>query len=205
MRNTALRKMASDAGLALIAVQGINGTWDLPYGPRTFNSTGAAEFAYFDAVIDDAVSRFAIDPNRIVASGFSAGGMMVWNLICARANRFAGFIPFSGTFWLKPPVQCAPPISNVIHIHGDQDRTVPLNGRAIADTKQGIVSEALAFYGDLGAFKAVSDTTHRNLSCENRRNATGNILVFCLFPGGHSFSVQHLRYALDLLQAAGHL
>ena len=37
MRNGSLRRMASDAGLALIAAQGVNGTWDLPNGPRTMD------------------------------------------------------------------------------------------------------------------------------------------------------------------------
>ncbi|MFC6761018.1 hypothetical protein ACFQFQ_18435 [Sulfitobacter porphyrae] len=74
MRNGSLRRMVSDAGLALIAAQGVDGSWDLPKGPGTFDSTGAAEFDYFDAVLADAQARFAIDPERIIVSGFSAGG-----------------------------------------------------------------------------------------------------------------------------------
>ena len=35
MRWGALRRMVSDAGLALIATQGIGGSWDLPFGPST--------------------------------------------------------------------------------------------------------------------------------------------------------------------------
>jgi polyhydroxybutyrate depolymerase len=205
MRNGSLRRMVSDAGLALIGAQGIGGTWELPYGPRTFDSTGAAEFAYFDAVTTDITANHAIDPDRIIASGFSAGGMMVWNLACSHPDAFAGFIPISGTFWLKPPETCAAPISSIVHMHGDADKTVPLTGRPIRETKQGEVSEALAMYGDFGAFGDVSITNSGTLSCQNRTNAQGNILEFCLFPGGHSFRTEHLRYGINRLKSAGHL
>ena len=121
MRNASLRKMLHAQGLALIAAQGVGGTWALPNGPRTPDSTGAAEFAYFNAVIADAKARFGIDPARLVASGFSAGGMMVWNLACAQPDVFAGFVPVSGTFWLQPPAQCASPAASIVHLHGGFD------------------------------------------------------------------------------------
>ena len=205
MRNGSLRKMVSDAGLALIAVQGVNGSWDLPHGPRTFSSTGAAEFAYFDAVIDDAADRFAIDRQRVVAGGFSAGGMMVWNLACSHPEKFAGFIPMSGTYWLKPPDNCAAPVSSIVHIHGDADPTVPLTGRPIRETKQGKVAEALSSYAKFGKFGALNSSKTGTLDCQNRRNAKGKILEFCLFRGGHSFRTEHLRYGIKRLRAAGQI
>ena len=205
MRNGSLRRMVSDAGLALIAAQGVNGSWDLPYGPSTYDSTGAAEFAYFDAVLDDASARHPIDATRIIASGFSAGGMMVWNLACSRPDRFAGFIPMAGTFWLKPPATCATPVRSIVHIHGDADKTVPLTGRAIRETKQGEVAEALAMYTRHGNFGAAQPATTPKLRCENRSNPAGQVLEFCLFEGGHSFRTEHLRYGIDRLKAAGAL
>ncbi|QFT58729.1 Alpha/beta hydrolase family protein [Sulfitobacter sp. THAF37] len=205
MRNGSLRRMLSDAGLALIAANGIDGSWDLPNGPGTFDSTGAAEFAYFDAVLADAKDRFPIDPDRIVAAGFSAGGMMVWNLACSHPGAFAGFIPMSGTFWLEPPETCVPPVSSIVHIHGDADRTVPLTGRVINETKQGEVADAIALYEDFGDFGPAVATSYEDLNCEVRSAPTGDMLDFCLFPGGHSFRTEHLRYGLERLQAAGQL
>lgn len=205
MRNGSLRRMVSDAGLALIAAQGIDGSWDLPNGPRTMDSTGAAEFAYFDAVLADAGSRFGLDRDRIVAAGFSAGGMMVWNLACLHPAPFAGFVPMSGTFWLKPPATCAAPATSIVHIHGDADRTVPLDGRPIGPTRQGKVSDALALYRDFGRFGGARDRTAGDLSCRVEANPTGEILEFCRFDGGHSFRTEHLSHGLDALRAAGRL
>lgn len=96
MRNGSLRKMVHAEGLALIALQGVNGTWDLPNAHRTPDSTGAVEFDYIEAVIADASAQFGVDPARLVASGFSAGGMLVWNLACARPDMFVGLCPIRG-------------------------------------------------------------------------------------------------------------
>ena len=205
MRNRALRRMASEAGLALIAAQGVNGSWNLPNGPRTMDSTGAAEFAYFDAVLADATNRFDIDPSRVVASGFSAGGMMVWYLACLHPQPFAAFVPFSGTYWKEPPANCTEPARSILHIHGDADRTVPLNGRPIGETHQGRVMDALSQYREFGGFGNPAQSKPLNLSCKTRKNASGNILEYCLFPGGHSFSTRHLGYALKRLQAESQL
>ncbi len=205
MRNGSLRRMIHAQGLALIAVNGVGGMWDLPNGPGTFTSTGASEFNYFKAVIEDATTNFDIDPTRLVASGFSAGGMMVWNLACAHPDAFAGFVPISGTFWLKPPSSCAPSVASIVHVHGDRDTTVPLNGRAIGPTRQGKVADALAMYARHGAFGPIETKTPESLRCSSRENANGEVLEFCLFEGGHSFRTEYLAYALARLQAAGQL
>lgn len=200
MRNMAMRKAMSQMNLALIAASGINGSWDLPNGPRTMNSTGAAEYAYFEAIIDDATSRFAIDRDQIYASGFSAGGMMVWNLACGRPDLFAGFAPFSGTFWREPPETCAGPVRSLVHVHGTQDKTVPLNGRPIAETKQGRVVDAMSMYAAHGTFGNTESASMNALICEAGRNDAGKVLSLCLFDGGHSFSIEHLRYAIGQLE-----
>lgn len=205
MRNGSLRRMVAGQGMALIAMQGVNGSWDLPKGPRTMDSTGAAEFAYFEAVIEDAARRFPIAKDQLVASGFSAGGMMVWNLACKRPDLFAGFVPYAGTYWAEPPENCARAITNIVHIHGDKDRTVPLLGRAIGETKQGEVQMSLDHYAAHGGFGAARDFTDGTLSCSEQTNAGGNILTFCLFPGGHSFRTEYLGFGVRRLIDAGAL
>jgi polyhydroxybutyrate depolymerase len=205
MRNQSLTGMAHDQGLAFIAVQGIGGTWDLPNGPRTIDSTGAAEFAYFEAVIADAVARHGIDPDRLVMSGFSAGGMMVWNLACARPDLFAGFVPISGTYWLEPPETCARPAASVVHFHGDNDATVPLDGRPIGETRQGKVSEAFEHYGLHGAFGNGVRRDTAMLRCSERTAESGDILDYCLFSGGHSFRTEYLLHGIERLKDAGQL
>ncbi|MGJ8546439.1 MAG: alpha/beta hydrolase family esterase [Sulfitobacter sp.] len=205
MGNGSLRRMAAREGFALIALEAAGRGWDLPYGPRNMESTGAEEFAYVADVIEDSAQRFGIDPSRIVASGFSAGAMLVWNLACARPGLFAGFVPISGTYWMEPPAECARPVASIVHIHGDNDGTVPLEGRAIGATHQGRVRDALAQHIEHGNFGAPRSRKTGDLRCDARRNVKGDVLEFCLFSGGHSFRTEYLRYGLQQLQKAGRI
>lgn len=205
MRNKGLRKAISDMGLAFIALKSKDDDWVLPNSPRRENVDGSEEFNYVDAVIADASAKFSIDTDRMMASGFSAGGMMTWNLACARSDTFAAFAPISGTFWLKPQDNCAKPVASIIHIHGDNDPTVPLTGRVIADTKQGDVDEALEMYKAFGGFKQTTPTRTDMFTCENSANASGDILAKCMFSGGHSFRSAYLKYAWETFEAAGRL
>lgn len=204
MRNKRLRRIVSDMGLAFVAVKSARDDWDIPGAPSDLNSDGHVELAYFEAVKADITSRFAVDPDRIMMSGFSAGGMMTWQLACDRPELFAGFAPMSGTFWQGPPASCAG-TTNVIHTHGTEDRTVPLAGRAIGRTKQGDVNKVLAFYRKQGRFGEISTTIVDDLTCARQSDAATDILEFCTFKGGHSFKRSHLKYAWDRLNAAGKL
>ena len=40
------------------------------------------ELAFMDAVRADLLARWPIEPNRILVTGFSQGGSMVWDLAC---------------------------------------------------------------------------------------------------------------------------
>ncbi|GFE50627.1 hypothetical protein So717_23800 [Roseobacter cerasinus] len=205
MRNGSLRRMASDLGVALIAAKSKDDDWVIPNAPRHMDTDGAPEFTYFAALLDDATARFPIDGDRIVATGFSAGGMMTWNLACSMSDRFAGFIPISGTFWLKPPQSCSGPVASILHIHGTIDRTVPLDGRPIGPTHQGKVSAALKMYRDYGGFAPQGEATYGDLACVEEASETGDILKFCLFEGGHSFRTEFVRFGWDQLTQAGRL
>lgn len=205
MRNTAFSELANDLGVAIIAVKSGGDDWDLPGAPRKPDETGESEFAYFDAVIADASARFEIDPQRLMASGFSAGGMMTWNLACHRSNSFAGFAPISGTFWQPEPQSCDTPAAHVIHIHGDADRTVPLTGRRIADTHQGDVVRVLEMYAQYGGYGPPEAQSVMDLTCQTRMNGEDKMLKFCLFEGGHSFKAKYLKWAWEQLANAGSL
>jgi len=202
MRNTGLRRMISDMGLALIAVKSARDDWDIPGAPSDLNSDGQVELDYFEKVVADVTARHHIDPKRIMMSGFSAGGMVTWQLACDRPGLFAGFAPMSGTFWQGPPTSCEG-ITNVIHTHGIKDRTVPLAGRRIGQTKQGDVNKVLAFYRNAGDFGPITTTQVDDLTCAGQSDASTHVLEFCTFEGGHSFKRSHLKYAWDRLSAVG--
>jgi len=205
MRNKSMAKLATEMGVALIATKSFSDDWRLPGVPRNTDADGNLEFNYYDEVIQDVVRRFPIDRNKLMATGFSAGGMMVWNLICHRSELFAGFAPMSGTFWEPEPATCDTPPTSVVHIHGDADPVVPLLGRPIADTHQGQVPDVLAMYAKYGEYQDTGREILGKLECQNSQNAAGEILNFCLFAGGHSFRSEYVKQAWEILEKAGRL
>lgn len=198
MRNDSLRAMADRLGMAFIAMNADADDWNLAYRPRSPEQTEAAEYDYVAAVIADVATRIDLDQSRLISTGFSAGGMMTWTLACGMGDTFAGFIPYSGTFWRTIPGSCPTPASHLIHIHGNADGTVPLDGRPIGSTRQGNVFEALEMYMAHGGF---AEQTQRpmphDLTCSLRENANGLHLDFCLFDGGHSYSTARVEWAIE--------
>ncbi len=198
MKSAGLKDMAAERGLALIALDASGDDWAIPNAPGS-STDGRDEMAYLDSVVADAVERFGIDRDNIVISGFSAGGMFTWNVICDRGDAFAGYIPYSGTFWKGPPANCAAGVQNVIHVHGTADRTVPLAGRYITLlTWQGDVAESFAMYRADKGFSAAEGYTLGDMTCEH--NAAGDKrLDLCLFDGDHDFRGTRLGEVYDIL------
>jgi len=202
MHNKALTALASDLGVAFIAAQADGPEWIIPGIPSSDLRQGVDELAYFDALIDDAAKRFAIDRSKLVASGFSSGAMMVWHLACHRGSAFAGFVPMSGTFWAPIPETCPSKPVNLIHYHGDEDPVVPLHGRPVKDAHQGDVSKATELIARLGGYRPVETEQTAKLKCSRQVNGNGKLLELCLFPGKHQLKANHLARAWRIFEAA---
>lgn len=204
MGNETLRGIASDLGVALIAVKSVGEDWSLPNGPRNAASVRST-FAYFDAVVADATRRFAIDPDRMMATGYSAGGMVTWNLICERPAMFAAFAPMVGTFWKEPPKRCKKPVANVLHVHGRTDLTVPLEGRVIKGVRQGNVYAVMKRYKRIGRYRRAGRSTVAALEfeCTHSRNRRGKMLDLCLYPGRHKYDSRYVEFAWKHFVKAG--
>ncbi|MEO0672018.1 MAG: prolyl oligopeptidase family serine peptidase [Pseudomonadota bacterium] len=203
MGNRKLAKAIDELGVALVAPKSLNVDWDIPNSPRPGSNV---ELAFFDRLIDDVSKRFAIDRKRLLATGFSAGGMMVWNLICHRSQSFQAFVPLAGTFWRPVPDACDTPPANVVHVHGTTDKMVPLTGRPIGNrAHQGDVFKALALYRRHGAFGEATEVSDRDLTCDRARNGAGLILSFCRHSGGHWYRPHHITRVWRLMEKQGAL
>ena len=203
MRNEGLTALASDLGAALIAAQAAGPEWNIPNIPSVDALEGVDELAYFDALIEDVVRRFAIDRSRVLVAGFSSGAMMVWHLACYRGDSFAGFVPMSGTFWEPIPATCPTIPSNIIHYHGRNDPIVPLDGRQIKDAHQGKVREAIALIAGLSDYRPETTETTDDLECSRQVDGSHRLLELCLFTGKHELKIGNLDRAARVLGFAG--
>lgn len=184
MRNARLRAMAAERGAAFVALQAADEDWDLTDSP---SGGDRDEVAYVLAVRDDVMARLGLRADAVVMSGFSAGGMLTWTVACAAPDAFAGFAPFSGTFWEGgEPERCAGP-ATIRHHHGTSDGVVPIAGRAIAETRQGDVERVMARYRAQFGMEAADAPAIDGLECEAWAGG-GARLGYCLHPGGHTFS-----------------
>ena len=88
------------------------------------------EAAFTREILADAARRFDIDRSRVLLSGFSVGGSLVWYLACADPGLAAAYAPVAGAFWRPHPEMgaCAGPV-RLLHTHGWRDETLPLEGR----------------------------------------------------------------------------
>ncbi len=204
--------VAQRLGVALIAAdgmgaEGLTRTWSYPGSPGQYRD----EFAYVGRVLDDVARRFPVDPGRIMASGFSQGGSMVWYLACRMPARFAGFAPIAGAFWEPLPRDCAGLRPNLIHVHGASDTMVPLAGRSLrSGYRQGDVFKSLAILAPGGCTASWAADTRAadtkappdppQLTCRLASGCSGPArLELCLHAGGHIAAAAWVERAWRLI------
>lgn len=195
--NKGLRAFADEIGAVLIAPEGLRMTWSYPGSP----SDARDEFAYFDALRRDAIERLGVDPNRILVAGFSMGGSMAWNLACHRGDAYWGFVAFSGAFWTPMPNTCDRPASRLIHIHGETDKVVPIEGRPIrARFAQADAVKSMEVLLRSAQVEAKETSDLAGMRCE-RWDGSGRLVEFCRHAGGHFWTAPWLRAAYQAMTA----
>ena len=174
----------SDNGVLGILGDGLDNTWAHQGSP----SSARDELAYVDAVLDDALSRYDIDEDKLWVAGFSQGGSMAWDAACYRAERFAAAFPASGAFWEPLPASCPSGPLRFRHTHGLQDTTVPMEGRPIGSWRQGDVLEGMDVRLSANGCAAEPDRVEVDgpSTCQIWDACdSGRDVALCLYEGGH--------------------
>ncbi|MEO0386104.1 MAG: PHB depolymerase family esterase [Pseudomonadota bacterium] len=205
MRSQGLRDMAAELGVALVAVKSYAEDWRIPGVPADPTTDGAQERQYFSALVPALAERHGIDTDRLLLAGFSAGGMVTWQMACDLGDLFAGFAPIAGTFWVPVPSTCASAPVNLIHTHGTSDKIVPLAGRPIAETHQGDVEKAVSVLRVAGGYDNPVDVPAEGMVCTAESTPDNHVLELCLHDGGHSMRASYVARAWRRLEALGAL
>ncbi len=182
-------------GYALVAPQGLprSGRPQNNWTVRDGLSDMRDEAAFFEQVLADAAAEGWIDRDRVLMTGFSRGGSMVWDIACHDPGIATAYAPISGAFWEPMPERCAAPV-DLFHTHGWSDRVVPLEGRVLANGAlvQGDVFESLFILReanrvtqrlpDDGQTGTEADTGYLHRAWTGETGARIDLLIH---PGGH--------------------
>lgn len=199
-----LAREISAAGALLAAPGGLNGSWSIPGAL----SNGRDDLAFVRSVIADVQRRFPVDRSRLLASGFSAGGFMVWALACNAGGLFAAYASVAGAFLDPIPADCPSGPVSLRHIHGLGDTAVPMEGRKIAGgrVKQSDVEASVARLRAIDGCPEAPAVLLRDgeLACRvwpAAACASGKEVQLCLHDGGHTADAGWIAGSLRWLGA----
>ncbi|MEO0911948.1 MAG: alpha/beta fold hydrolase [Pseudomonadota bacterium] len=196
LSNGAMVDAFTAAGFAVIGPDGLQRPnsrfgpgWS--FHPERPRQRDEAEFTA--EVIADTAEKHGVNPERVLLSGFSIGGSLVWYLACANPGLAAAYAPVAGAFW-RPhpePESCAGPV-RMLHTHGWRDRVVPLEGRPLGGGRiyQGDVFYSMMLMRQENACDGMRADEFVTQGVFWRRSwttcAPGTALEFALHQGGHA-------------------
>ena len=180
LNRPSLTGVLTDNGVLAVFPDGRNETWAHVGSP----SDARDELAFMDEVMADVRARWPV--GEVMASGFSQGASMAWDLACYRGDAYDAFGPVSGSFWEPLPETCSTtgPV-RLRHTHGTNDGTMPMDGRSIGSWRQGNVRDGLdrfLAHDDCETEPTVVDDG--SVTCEVYTCNRGEVQL-CLHDGGH--------------------
>ena len=184
-----LKESFLDRGYLLISPNGAarpNGVRAWPARPG--HGGGRDDVAFTLAVLTDAAQRAPIRADRIIVSGFSAGGSMAWMRGCYEGDRFAAVISVAGAMRRPHPDDLCPnPVKRALQIHGFADKQVPFEGRGIRDWHQGDVHETLSLFRRSNGCRSNPNDIEIGPEWRTRhwRTCRGGDLAYAEHDGGH--------------------
>jgi len=114
-----LRAQADEADIILLSPASREYTWDLVVGRGRYGPDVAA----IDRALEQTFARYAIDPARVAAAGYSDGASYALSLGIDNGDLFSHVLAFSPGF-LAPAGRVGSP--RIFVSHGTQDRWLPI-------------------------------------------------------------------------------
>lgn len=194
-----LVNMAERYGMVLVLPQGAGrpgarngkgGSWNAdsitPSGYAENNNVN--DLAFVDALLRSVPSSYAVDRSRIYAIGFSKGGMMAYRAACVLNGQITAIAAVSATL---SSADCPNPQGvSVLHIHGTDDRNVPLGG-GVGEFTRGksnwpAVGRGIGYFtsGNQCAPQGITTRPSSDTTCTAQQCGGNEKVELCLVQGG---------------------
>jgi polyhydroxybutyrate depolymerase len=123
--------LAARPAVAFLAVypQGLSAGASKPFWASSGRvELGIDELRFTTDLLDHLQARFCVDPARVAAAGFSAGGGVTARIACELAGRVAAVATVAAGLFTEPG-GCRParPVA-VLSMHGTADEVLPYGG-----------------------------------------------------------------------------
>lgn len=187
VKNTGFVNRVGARGFALLTPSGAERDWSVRDGLSDDDERD--DVAFLQSVIADAIARFDLDPDRVILTGFSRGGSMVWDVACAAPDTAAAYAATAGGFWEPMRTTCARAV-HLHHSHGFKDPMVPLEGRKGVwrgrAFHQGNILKGIDVWRASGNCMGRADQTDiGDMWIKRWRNCATGSITLRLWDGGH--------------------
>ncbi len=134
-------------------------TWNAGWCCGKASESDVDDVGFINALMDTLIEKYAIDEDRIYATGMSNGGFMSFRLACELSDRIAAIAPVAASMSM---VECTPTEKlPVIQFHSYLDASVPPQGgigSGPSDHYNPPLDSVLNFWADIDSCSNVNDT-----------------------------------------------
>jgi polyhydroxybutyrate depolymerase len=115
--------------MILVFAQGYANTWNEGTGRTPAAQAHINDVGFVATILRRVESNYAIDPHRVVATGFSNGALLTEYLGCTLSRQLTMIAPVEGELpkLISPGCRPAVPLS-VYEVHGTADGSIPYRG-----------------------------------------------------------------------------
>lgn len=124
--------VADDEGFIVAYPDGLERSWNDGRGSQHVARSGADDVGFIAALIDQLVTKYSIDRQRVYVAGMSNGGMMTYRLACDLSDKIAGFAAVTANITADFARTCKPPRPvRMLMMNGTDDPIMPYQGGTV--------------------------------------------------------------------------